>query len=107
MSKESPGAVKAIAFVAKEGTYGFQGKPPLTIDPAPPGTVEADAFSSGTETGIIFLAGPELSRLSGHPSRLLGYGQFLEGPWTRLFDGVFVTRTERVPAYARPRTPQQ
>lgn len=107
ISRESPGAVKAIAFVAKEGTYGFQGGPTLTIEPAQPGTVEADAFSSSSETGITFLSGPELSRLSGRPSRLLGYGQFLEGPWARLFDGVFVARNERVPAYTRQRTPQQ
>ena len=107
ISKESPGAVKAIAFVAKEGTYGFQGRPAQTIDPAPPGTVEADAFPGGSETGVTFLTGPELSRLSGRPSRLLGYEKFLEGPWARLFDGVFVARRERVPAYARPCTPQQ
>jgi erythromycin esterase-like protein len=107
MSKAGPGAVKSIAFVAREGTYGFQGRPALTIDLAPPGTVEADAFASGSETGVTFLAGPELSRLSGRPSRLLGYGQFLEGPWAKLFDGVFVARRERVPAYARPSTPQQ
>lgn len=107
MSKDSPGAVKAIAVVAKEGTYGFQGKPAQAIDPAPRGTVEADAFPGGSEAGVTFLSGPELSRLSGRPSRLLGYGRFLEGPWAKLFDGVFVVRSERVPAYVRPRTPQQ
>ena len=107
ISRESPGAVKAIAVVAKEGTYGFQGKPAQTIDPAPPGTLEADAFPGGSETGVAFLSGPELFRLSGRPSRLLGYGKFLEGTWERLFDGVFVVRSERVPAYVRPRTPQQ
>jgi erythromycin esterase-like protein len=107
LSRESPGPVKAIAFVAKGGTYGFQGKPAQTIDAAPPGTVEADAFPGGSEAGVAFLAGPELSRLSGRPSRLLGYGKFLEGPWAKLFDGVFVARSERAPAYVRPRTPQQ
>ena len=107
ISKERPGAVKSIAFVAKEGSYGFQGRPAQTIDPAPPGTVEADAFPSGSEAGVTFLAGPELSRLSGRPSRLLGYGKFLEGPWARLFDGVFVARSERAPEYVRPGTPQQ
>ncbi len=105
IARESPGAVKAIAFVAKEGTYGFQGGPTQTIEPAQPGTVEADALAS-SEAGVAFLSGPELSRLSGRPSRLLGYKQFLEGPWARLLDGVFVARTERVPAYTRPRTPQ-
>ncbi len=107
LSRENPGTVKAIAFVAKGGTYGFQGGPKLAIESAQPGTVEADALSGGGKTGITFLSGPELSRLSGRPSHLLGYGQFLEGPWVRLFDGVFVSRSERVPAYTRPRTPQQ
>lgn len=107
MARESPGAVKAIAFVAKEGTYGFQGGSAQAIEPAPPGTVEADAFTGGNESGVVFLSGSELSRLNGRPSRLLGYKSFLEGPWAKLFDGVFVARTERVPTYIRPRTPQQ
>lgn len=107
LSRESPGAVKSIAFVAREGTYGFQGGPAQTIEPAKAGTVEADAFSSGSDADVVFLSGPELSRVSGRRSRLLGYKQFLEGPWARLFDGVFVARTERVPAYTRQRAPQQ
>lgn len=107
LSQESPGAVKSFACVAKEGSYGFQGKPAQAIGAAPQGTLKADALSGSGETGVTFLAGPELARLSGRPSRLLGYGEFLEGPWAKLFDGVFIARSERMPAYVRPRAPQQ
>lgn len=83
----------AIGFSAFSGESSMAGMPKKSIEPANPGTLEAEAIQSGSD--IVYLSPQDLKQSGSISSRLLG--SFKDVNWGELFDGVIVVKHEKAP----------
>ncbi len=85
----------ALAFSEYAGAYAFGRRPPTSLPPAPPGSLEARAFE-GNNLEVRYLDARRLAALGPLPARALGT-DFTTAAWDGVFDGLVIIRDEHPP----------
>lgn len=93
LAKDHGARMLSVGFTAQAGLSSMAGSKPKSLDPAPPGSLEAAALEGAQDAR--YLDKQALAEMDGRESRL--YGEFGRHPWSRHFDAVVVFKTESAP----------
>lgn len=86
----------ALGFSALSGSHRLWGSQTRPLPPAPPGSVEHEAFAAA-KGNAVFVSARQLGGFGRAAARPFGH-EFMTARWNKVLDGLVVFRSERPPA---------